>query len=77
MFGSDLRRRVEQLESLVVAMAANQRVMAESLKVLVESANANADHCNKNFASIVESLQQIVDRLGEDASDDWWRHPHD
>jgi hypothetical protein len=47
------------------------------MKTLVESANQNADHCNRNFTSIVASLQQIVDRLSEDASDDWWRHPHD
>ena len=76
MFG-DLRRRIEQLESVVSIMAVNQRTMAESMKTLVESANANAEHCNRNFTSIVASLQQIVDRLAEDASDDWWRHPHD
>jgi methyl-accepting chemotaxis protein len=76
MFG-DLRRRIEQLESVVSIMAVNQRTMAESMKTLVEPANQNADHCNRNFTSIVASLQQIVDRLAEDASDDWWRHPHD
>lgn len=76
MFG-DLRRRIEQLESVVSIMAVNQRTIAESTKTLVESANQNADHCNRNFTSIVASLQQIVDRLSEDASDDWWRHPHD
>jgi methyl-accepting chemotaxis protein len=76
MFG-DLRRRIEQLESVVSIMAVNQRTMAESMKTLVESANQNADHCNRNFTSIVASLQQIVDRLSEDASDDWWKHPHD
>jgi hypothetical protein len=54
-------------------MASNQRAMAEALRTVVESANANADHCNRNFTSIVASLQQIVDRLAEDASDDWWR----
>ena len=76
MFG-DLRRRVDQLASVVAVMASNQRAMAESLRTVVESANANAEHCNRNFTSIVASLQQIVDRLAEDASDDWWRHPHD
>jgi ABC-type transporter Mla subunit MlaD len=72
MFG-DLRRRVDQLASVVAVMASNQRAMAEALRTVVESANANADHCNRNFTSIVASLQQIVDRLGEDTSDDWWR----
>ena len=76
MFG-DLRRRVDQLASVVAVMAANQRSMAEALRTVVESANANAEHCNRNFTSIVASLQQIVDRLGEDASDDWWKRPHD
>jgi hypothetical protein len=77
MFGSDLRRRVDELASIVAVMARNQRSMAEALRTVVESANANADHCNRNFTSIVASLQQIVDRLAEDASDDWWKHPHD
>ena len=77
MFGSDLRQRVDQLASVVAVMARNQRSMAEALRTVVESANANTDHCNRNFTSIVASLQQIVDRLAEDASDDWWKHPHD
>jgi hypothetical protein len=77
MFGSDLRQRVDQLASIVAVMARNQRSMAEALRTVVESANSNADHCNRNFTSIVASLQQIVDRLAEDASDDWWKHPHD
>ncbi len=73
MFGSDLRQRVDQLASVVAVMAANQRSMAETMRTLAESANQNAEHCNRNFTSIVASLQQIVDRLGEDTSDDWWR----
>lgn len=77
MFGSDLRQRVDELASIVAVMARNQRSMAEALRTVVESANANADHCNRNFTSIVASLQQIVDRLAEDASDDWWKNPHD
>jgi methyl-accepting chemotaxis protein len=77
MFGSDLRQRVDELASIVAVMARNQRSMAEALRTVVESANANADHCNRKITSIVASLQQIVDRLAEDASDDWWKHPHD
>jgi hypothetical protein len=73
MFGSDLRQRVDELASIVAVMLVKLRSMAEALRTVVESANANADHCNRNFTSIVASLQQIVDRLAEDASDDWWR----
>ena len=77
MFGSDLRRRVDELASIFAVMAQNQRSMAEALRTVVESANDNAEHCNRNFTAIVASLQQIVDRLAEDASDDWWKNPHD
>ncbi len=77
MFGSDLRQRVDQLEAVVAVMAANQRSMAEALRTVVEATNTNAENSNRNFASIVQSLQDIVDRLAEDASDDWWREPHD
>jgi len=77
MFGSDLRQRIEHIEQVVFAMAANQRAMAEGMRSIAEATNTNADACNLNFTSIVESLQQIVDRLAEDASDDWWKHPHD
>jgi hypothetical protein len=77
MFGSDLRQRVDQLEAVVAIMAANQRAIAEGMRSIAEATNSNADACNLNFTSIVASLQQIVDRLAEDASDDWWKNPHD
>jgi cell division septum initiation protein DivIVA len=77
MFSADLRKRVESLEAVVAALAINQRTIAESVQTLAESANSNAEHCNTNFESIVESIRQLVDKVSEDSSDDWWREPHD
>jgi ABC-type transporter Mla subunit MlaD len=75
----DLLQRVERIESVLSVIAATQRSLAESLRAVVESANENASNANENFTAIVRSLEQICQRLREDAddADDWWRQPHD
>jgi hypothetical protein len=60
----DLLQRVERIEAVLVVIAATQRSLA-------------ASNANENFTAIVRSLEQICERLREDAADDWWREPHD
>jgi ABC-type transporter Mla subunit MlaD len=82
MFGGH-RERIERLEAVVAVMASNQRQFAEALKVLVESANDNAQKSNANFDSILAAIRSLVAHVQRqqdddaDTEDDWWRQPHD
>ena len=81
MFGGDHKARIERLESLIVAMAANQRQFFASLKALVQNVNASADATNGNFADMFAALAEISDRLekyqADDEAENWWRNPRD